>query len=468
MSSAPAKNESAKWIVGFLVAGSLLIVFRSTVEGEGRLGAAVACISTVACIASIVRTNPEKPISVGSMYATLFGVFHIGLLIPIALGYAPRMLNAIDRLWVASPAFSSAAFLVALAQSAVAVGYLLRYRRVEQIVEVSGPSADAGKSTAGVDGPAIVGMAMLLVGLVTWFKNVVLSDVSLSSSYARFLAATAKTNMPITYLLIGFGMGVVSSSARKSARKWSLMAFGIWALPAFLLGLRGEVIIPAAAYLVVAARRQRIRLRARMAVVVLGALAAGSAIRVARKVGFGNSTLTAADLDPLSGLTELGYSIRPLVVVIDLHDRLGQPYVGFATYLAPFRRFVVGRLLGGRVLSVAEDPSVFGGWILRHVGPIGGSPAAEAYRSGGILAMVGVMILIGAALASLDGSRDSLISNAFVGMVTFILLLWVRNDFTPVPAEFAVSMVVILLIWLLEHRTPRRHPANGSSLPLAP
>jgi hypothetical protein len=447
------------WMLIFLVAASLLIAFRPAVEGDIRLGAFAACVLAVASLVSIVGTNRDRPISVGSVYAALFGLFHIGLLVPIALGYAPRMFNAIDRAWINSPGLASAAFLVAIAETAVSLGYLVRYRKQPVEPASSRPSIMSG-STTDLDGPAVVGIGMLLAGLAIWIGNVVMADVSLTTSYADFLAATANMNMPTAYLLIGFGMGVVSSSEWSVARQCALIAFGVWAVPAFLLGLRGEVIIPASAFLVVAARRHRIRLRAWMVVAVLGALAAGSAVRVVRRAGVGKGRVAVSDLDPLSGLAELGYSIRPMVVVSDYHDRLGQPFVGFATYLAPFRRFIVGRLLGGHVLSVADDPSVFGGWILRHVGPIGGSPAAEAYRCGGIVAMVVVMAAVGVVLASLDSLRNSLIANALVGMIAFVLLLWVRNDFTPVPAECMLTIPVVTLIWLFDHLRHRGRPAD--------
>lgn len=448
-----ARERSANWILIFTCSAILLVIFRGSIEGDVRFGAVVACLVAGASVVSMIRVNSDRPISVGSVYAALFGMFHAGLLIPIAVGYAPRLLNASDAAWVSSPGFAKASFLVALAQTSVSLGYLARscMKHGGLVTREATP-----RSITPVDGSAVVGLTMLLTGLGIWTKNVIFAGVSWGEAYSSFLALTAKTNMPTAYLLIGFGMGVVSSSKWVAVRRTAIIAFSLWAFPAFLLGLRGEVIIPASAFLVVASRRRWIRLRLWMAACVIVVLSIGSAVRVVRRTGVAHSPLAIADFSPLNGVAELGYSIRPLVVVSDYHERYGQPFVGIATYLAPFRRFIIGRLLDGQVLSVGNDPSVFGGWIMRYVGPIGGSPAAEAYRAGGALAMIGVMAIIGFTLASLDFARGKMMADALVGMITFVLLLWVRNDFTPVPAECFLALLVLAAVWILDQRSGGR------------
>jgi len=444
------------WILGFLATTVLLLAFRPTIESSVRAGAVIATVVTLFSVVSVVRTNPTRPISLGSVYAALFGLFHIGLLIMIAFGFPARVLDPTDTSWVLTPGFTTAAFLVAIAQIAMTVGYLVRIRPARVDAELILPEHGRPQVLTFADGAAVVGMGLLIIGLMLWARNVIVGGVSLSGSYPDFLAATSKTNMPTAYLMMGFGMGVVSASRWPAVRGSALIAFGVWSVPAFILGLRGEVIIPAAAFLVVAARRRLIRLRPWMLLAVAGALAVGSAVRVVRRLGVGRGSAALDNLNPLDGLAELGYSIRPLSVASQAHDQLGEPFVGVATYLAPFRRLIVGRLLGGQVTPVADDPAVFGTWILQRVGPIGGSPAAEAYRVGGTIAVICVMFAIGFLIASLDSLRPSLIGNAMIGMLTFVLLLWVRNDFTPVPAECLVTIPIAAAIWLIDKQSSAR------------
>ena len=392
----------------------------------------------------------------------MFGLFHVGLLIPVAAGVPMPLLNAGDLRWVGTPAFSSAAFLASVAMAALTIGYLVR-RRVGERLDPGSPDAYPAESAAAhPDGAGTVGTVLLVAGILLWTYNVRQTDGwSLGSSYASFLSATSATNMPAAYLLMGFGLGSVSASARSSTRKRALLIFAAWAVLAFTLGLRGEVIIPAAGYLVVAARRRELRVRPWMGLVAVAFLAAGSAVRVVRNLGLATATLGLKDVDPFNGITELGYSIRPLVVISNFHDRLGEPFVGLETYISPFRRIIVGRILGGQVPSVSEDPAVFGSIILQRIGPIGGSPAAEAYRVGGLLALVAAMFVIGFVVACLDTQPSSTIRNVAVGLFAFILLLWVRNDFTPVPAQSLTALSVLLLVWFLDQRTRSPAPARS-------
>ena len=440
------------WLIGFIVTTGLLILFRGTVESSIRGAAVVACVVVVVSVAGVVRANPDRPISAGSTYALLFGLFHAGLLIPTAIGTPVRLLNPRDEQWVSSPGFASAATLVAIAQCAFSVGYFIRHQVKGGVIDRIGPK-NVLNPTEIVDGPGAVGISLLSVGLVIWSYNALISGVSIiGSSYGDFLTRTTDTNMPIAYMMIGFGLSVVSSSRHRSIRRWALALFALWALPAFTIGLRGEVIIPSAVFAVVAARRRKIPLRLWMVLAAIGVLAAGSAVRVIRQFGLGSGDAALKTFNPFDGITELGYSIRPLTVVSNFHDRLGEPFVGIATYLAPFRRAILGRVLGGEVLSVPNDQSVFSGMIRQRVGTIGGSPAAEAYRAGGVLGMLCVMILIGLLIAHLDSVSSTRLNDAAVGMSTFMLLLWVRNDFTPVPIEFAAMVLVLVSIWLFEQR----------------
>jgi hypothetical protein len=170
--------------------------------------------------------------------------------------------------------------------------------------------------------------------------------------------------------------------------------------------------------------------------------------------------LNASIFNPFDSLVELGSSIRPLTTMINYHRQNGEVFVGIDTYLAPFRRVIVGRILAGSAIPVEADPSVFSTMILQRVGPIGGSPAAEAYRSGGILVMVIVMFLIGLAVASLDALPNDRYSNCLVGMLAFVVLFWVRNDFTPVPTEVVTALAILMCIWMLEQWTGNRSTSD--------
>jgi len=434
-----------------------VLLLRDELVTDIQTAATTACAAALLSVALVIHVNRAQPFQLGTVYLGLFALFHTGLLLSLALGQTPELLNPTDATWVRSDAMRFAAVIVAISILALATAYLLAraVSRDREATRRDDPSA--ADALPGPDGPGVVGLLLVLVGVGLWATNVVSSGVSIvGTSYVTFLAATAATSMPTAYLLMGFGMAVVAASGHRTSRLVASAVFAAFALPGFLIGLRGEVILPLASYLVVAARRRSIRPRWWMAAVPVLALAAGSAVRVLRQTGIGSGGLTVTDFSLLSGLTELGYTIRPIVEVYRWHGLLGEPTVGLSTYLAPVTRVVVGRVLGLATTPANADPAVFSTVISQRVGPIGGSPVAEAYRSGGLLTVVIVSLLIGVVLSRLDTLPRSPVSSAAMGMGSSALFLWVRNDFTPIVAEVGLLVLVLLVIVGVESLRSRR------------
>jgi oligosaccharide repeat unit polymerase len=450
MTGKAARQKPPGWILFFLFAGSLLILLREELERNLQLAAIAACSVAIASVWALSRAHPRRWISLGSAYAALFALFHMSLLFPLMINKPIQPLDPLDTSWIETPGFKSAVVLVAIAQAVFSLGYLVNSRVKGRNASPQLPidvSSDEGFAT---DGPGVVGPVLLTLGILLWMYSVISTGAAvIGASKLDFLEHTKNTNIADAYLLMGFGMAVAASSHSITWRHRALLCFGVWAVPAFVLGLRGEVIIPFAAYLIVAARRRTIRLRPWVFAAAIGALAAGSAVRVLRQFGAGATAFDISSFNPFDGLAELGGSIQPLVVVVNYHQS-GEPFIGLDTYLAPFRRVFIGRILGGETLPTAEDPSVFSTMIVQRVGFIGGSPAAEAYRSGGVVALVIVMLLIGFVVASLDSLPNKKLTNSLVGMLSTILLIWVRNDFTPVFTETFEALFVLIPIWFLE------------------
>lgn len=448
------------WSVVFTALGTLAILIMDSGEATSETGARLAIVTTVLALVSLFRVNRRRPFSLGPVYGALFVLFHVGLLVPIALGAPPNLLNPLDIQWVLSDGFTSASLLVTIATSALLLGYLVGFNPANQESMIEDKDTWMSFRSAGH-----IGIVVLSAGCLLWVYNVITSGALVSGSYVEFLDSTSSTGMPVAYLMIGLGMPTLSAGPSAGARRAGLVVFALWSAPAFMLGLRGEVILPLAAYLVVAARRRRIRLRPWMGLTLVVGLGIGAAVRVIRQGGFGNG-FDPSWFKPFDAITELGYSIRPLVVVSDLHERYGESYVGIETYFAPFRRFIFGRLLGGDTIPAVDDPAVFSAMISRRVGPIGGSPTAEAFHAGGVGAIVIVLALIGLLIARLDSLETTPLRNAFVGTIGFVLLLWVRNDFTPVPFETAVAIGMVVAIKVADSMSSSS--PSGRNQPPAP
>jgi hypothetical protein len=457
MTGGATRRKPPGWMLYFLVAGIMLAFLRKEFERNAQVAAIAALLVAITSVWVISRAHPGRWISVGSSYAVLFSLFHMSQLFPLVSNSPVPPFVPNDRFWIQTPGFHSAVVLAAIAQAMFTLGYLVNARTTGRVRSPHAPIEVRIEEATILDGPGIVGVTMLVLGIVLWIYSVSSTGASFfGTSLLGFLALTQNTHIADSYLLISFGMAVVSSSRWVVLRHRALLFFGLWSIPAFVLGLRGEVIIPIAAYLIVAARRRPIALRPWvLAAAGIGALAAGSAVRVVRQYGAGARAFDVASFNPFAGLAEMGGSIQPLTIVVNYHQS-GEPFIGVDTYLAPFRRLIVKRILGGDALPVKTDPAVFSSMIAQRVGQIGGSPAAEAYRSGGVFVMVILMLLIGVIVASLDSLPNTTLMDSLVGMLACVLLIWVRNDFTPVPAQAFEAFIVLVPIWLLEQWSKTR------------
>lgn len=397
--------------------------------------AAFFLLSMAVSLVWIVRRLPGAPVSVGSIYAAFFALFHGGLALPFAFGWEIPEIGGITPDWVHSPSVGPALLLASQALLAFTIAYGLAVRPSRRV-------DDAPSIAPNVSNLATL---LLVLGVASWFWfTYTAGALSLSTAYQDFLARTSTQPLPHSYLLIGIGLALVGADYHDHRRHATLLVFVAFAAPAFAIGLRGEVLIPFACYLIGRYRGRPLRRPLGWALLVLAGLSLGAMVKTARASG--PSALLSLDLrsvNPMDGLAEMGYTLRPLVTVLD-HASTYQP--GLATYLAPLNRLLVGTILGQPVTATSDDPDVFRTFVVQVAGPIGGSPAAEALRSFGTTGVVVVMALIGLAVAWLDSRSTTPFQNAAVAAMAFPLLLWVRNDITPVLFQVIVVALVLAVL----------------------
>ncbi len=402
-----------------------------------------AVLSCAGAIALSVLTSERGWASPAAVFATVLTLFHAGILIWLVLG-VPLSLDVWQAdMFLGGAVLTGASTLVALGATSLSGGVLLgslRVRRHPRAVEPATSSVTPMRSPA----LALVGLLALSVGLIGWLLALASAGgtSALSGGYGAWLAATQAppVSLGLVYMLIGLGFPMVIASGEPLARRLAILAGTLWAAPALVIGLRGEVLLPLGAALVVQARRRTIAWRWRYALGAVGLLALGSFIREGRGA---DGTWSFSGLNPLRGLVEMGYSIRPTAEVWKWHVAWQEPYVGWRTYWATAER-ALRQLLGLSPLSASEDPNVFNATIAQRVGTIGGSPVAEAFHSAGAVGLVIVCAAIGIVLAKLDRLPVGPFRDAFVGGITWVLLLWVRNSFTPVLAQIGYLALLLL------------------------
>lgn len=437
---------------------ALLITFQTTLAASPRgASAAAVAVGTLSVVVTI-SARSSGLVSVGSVYAMLLFLWHLGLLTFTALALPIHFFNAEDQSWFDSPALAPAAMSVAIGSIAFAFAYV---SAVGLFGGRSGKAKEETDSQASDPVSGLVGIGLLTAGVALFLWASQASGAALlGSTYEAFLHATLPLagQISTSYLLIGYGAAVTASSRRRSLRIIGLSIFAAFAIVAIPIGLRGEVMLPGAAWAVVAARRRKIRARWIYPILLLGALSLGSVVRQFRSGGFSLRALSHLSITPIDGLVEAGYSIRPVMLVHSWHDFYAEPFLGLGSYLHPFDRLVRGRILGIAVTSPQEDPRAFLSVVAHRAGQIGGSSIAEGYYFAGTLGVVVALCVLGLVAAWLDRLPSTPMFDGLVGMVSVILFLSLRNDQTALAGQLLVAFAALAMIRASQFvRTLKQH-----------
>lgn len=457
--------KSGLGLTAFIMAGILsiflLLLNWSDIARAGELPYLLASLGGLVCVAVAVRSS-RYWLSSFSAYSGFFYLFHCGLLIILAFDLPFEPLNPNDSSWIWSLETAYAAIMYLMGHIAFTVAgcvvVLLRRERGQ---------AAGGVDPRDLDTAGRFGLVLFLFGLTVWIYQTWTSGAAVfGGSYTEFLEATGGGIMPYAYFAISFGLALAGLAHSTVIVRAALLVFVLWALPAFALGLRGEVIIPALLFGVVRARMGRLPFRKRYLMGLVAMLAAGSLVRETRSSGLSASGVTDSNLNPLSGVAELGYTIRPLSLVYQWHAMRAEPYVGPGTYLSPFTRLISGRTFDGHSVSLESDPTVFNYVITERVGPIGGSPVAEAFRAGGMPAVLLVMASIGFLCVLMDRRFSSVLALSAATMFTYVLLVWVRNNVNPIAVSLLLIAMVSVALWavlVLSRSSSSRGSSGGGT-----
>ncbi len=303
----------------------------------------------------------------------------------------------------------------------------------------------------------VLGLGVQSVGIVIILGVILGRGGSGLSGYSAYLdAARGDGLLPYGILAVGIGP-VLAIAAGGKARQVAWFLFAVYAALVFPLGLRGEVLFPLVAMLMVEVRRGRRMRPLWTAGGVVAVMTLIGVVRLSRAGGFGALFSTSAVGAPMDAVAEMGYSLRPTVVVLAWHAQ-GDPLRGGDTFLAAPAR-TLERLLGES--PPVFDTRLFNVEILSRVGPIGGSPVAEGYHNFGLAGVVGVMALLGLLIATLTRRDRTPMSDAFFGAILVILLTQIRNSFAPVPAQILLVVALLAVVRLLA-ATPTESARPGS------
>lgn len=401
-------------------------------SGDVVSAAVTFWVSWSLCLAVLARGHPQGIYRPAAAYLVLFGVFHGGLLLSFAVrGDAAsgdgQWLD--DTLWLEDAYLPQAVALAVLGMA----GYTLAAGLAGRGAPTAVASRDGGSA-----GPLGVVVQMAGFGIFAFVLFRAGGTDLFSGGYNTFLEMNGSdTALAFGTLCCGTG-GVLAVSAGGTARIAGWVGFGLYAVIALPLGTRGDVFFPLVAMAVIEARRRRIRpLWTSVGAVVV--LLLTGAVRETRLGGLPELSLSWWLTAPLDAIAEMGFSLRPVVVVLGWDE---PPRAG-ATLVAVPVRFLES-FLGWHGGPPAYDDRLFNVEIANRAGQIGGSPVAEAFHNFGTLGAVLFMAALGALLARLEWRSDALL-----GVVLLPLLVQVRNSFAPVPVQIGIGLLLLAItrVW---------------------
>ena len=383
------------------------------------------------------------------VYAAVFWCFHFGLVAALGSGIVePLELSLWDQLWVLGPFGGDAAYIALIGVLACAGGAGL-VQCWQPALPPVGPAGDRAPHPHGIAG------SVLVLGAIAAWGAVVVATGGVGgffSSYGDYLQRTEEFGalLSIVWLALGFGLVLAVTGGAGRVRDAAIAGFGVFALIALPIGLRGEVMFPSIAALVALARSGWALSAGRTCAFAMALLLIIPAVKEVRHTGLRGLPDLVLELRVFDAFVEMGGSLHPVEKVVRWHAE-GEPLEMGSSYWAPLER-AAARILPGVDAGAAEnDLRIMNVLVTDRVGAIGFSPVAEAYRNFGAVGVVLVMALLGAAFARIDRIQDGSLAVLVIATVYLSLLTNVRNSFISVPAQCGVGLLLIVGLGLMRH-----------------
>lgn len=430
-------NALAPIFAAAWVCVALFAIFQTNLRGNDAR-AAIASGVLLATSLLFTRYILGLPFASGPMvYLIVLGIFHLGLVVPWALG-----IYDISRTPGFTPyGLSRSIALIDYSISAFLIGIVLALK----IIKKQGEIATEYESDQENPEVYVAGCLLLLAGITMFVVGLIgldpLGYFRLTYSETFRLRAESDPRLfgsGITIAFIGLSIAAAGASSRRFR---TISAIGaIWLISLMYLGFRGPTVV-AALIVYIIARKKGLRiprfvptLAAAVLLVILPVLHVGREAPLNDRL----SQVSLKDFNILDAPAEMGMSIRPLVETIDL---VGPNDFRFGrTYWIAIKGIVPNLALRWEASATESEtdlpPShwitaIVDPWTYKNYGGIGFSAIAEPYMNFGILGVLTYFLVLSFFLIYLEQIS---VRNAYALAAWALILgplLWTtRNDFT--------------------------------------
>ena len=380
---------------------------------------------------------PKGIWSICFIFFSAFSIFHGGLVFVSAVG----LITDKDILYSISFWFHRAETLYAI--------YLMNFTMLIYALTAITFSKKASAIRDALDVRLIkrfhhIGGALLLF-MITTFLLVGFATGALQSytAYLTVINQSPLVTLLFVYIYLFMGMAVVfvSVSYRPGFGYLYFIAFTIWAIIAFKVGLRGEVMFPSCVAAAILGRRKIPIGTFKLSIMIFIMLIAIVIVKNARLSG---DYSEIDNINPLNAVAEMGSSLRTVQEVVKWRNE-GFKLLYGASYWAPFERQLALFLPIERP-PAKKDKRLLNVVVQEKAGPIGFSPVAEAYLNFGEKGIVFIAFILGISLAKFDSIASTVRADTLMGVALIPLFIMIRNSFTFIPVQTIIGIVIALII----------------------
>ena len=414
-----------------------------------RTLAIISTILILIILILLIRLTWRGLWSASATYLLIFSLFHFGALYVLGLGLSfSTYFDQYYKTWFYNVFTKEAIILSLIGFFACCMGIHLAFLSIKKPVAKVTREADLDKLLSQLF--SLAGFMIMAIGILIWFIIVIRVEniFILLGSYEEYLVATAGQGiLAYSNYAIALGLPLLASVANSRWHIWGYSLFVVWALIAFPLGLRGEVLFPLGAAVVVAVRNGYKLSLFRALIIFVLLLSFISVVRQIRQVGLSEIAAEEVDLNPIDALLEMGGSLRSVTETV-AWEAAGEDFIYGASYWAPLERLILRFVPGIDSPNAFYDYRLLNVLIMRRVGPIGYSPIAEAFRNFGAIGVFMILLLTGVLLGRLDLWPSTTIRNSLLVVIYVPLLVQIRNSFTSVPFQWIIGLVLILAVYI--------------------
>jgi hypothetical protein len=442
-------NYVNRIIVGILCAVAAMVLYTLAPDFKDQSYSVYISLLSLACLYLNIQYAVRGIWSASSIFIIIFWCFHFGVIVANATGIDVANMTGNDVIWrwINSPFYPRAEALAVLGISAFALVTLFRSGTVpEQAVEDNEETEEADNSSSPYYKSLRALAYFLLVAGIGYWSYIMASMgglAALFAGYAVYLKFIESYPIISTiYWSIGVGFTLLGVLGKRKDMMPGIILFAVWGSAAFVMGLRGEVMYPASAFLVVLARRVKLHWKPRYFIVPVVLLSLISFVREYRIDG----TIKQENLNPVYGLLEMGGSLQTVVITEEWVANGLDKFRYGETLFAPFERLVY-RLTLVPMDASQKDFRLMNVAMSDRNGPYGFSPIAEGFINMGAAGVVAIMMLLSLFLNYFDARPVSILTDSYLGGIIFILFTFIRNAFTHIPGQSLLLAVTLTVVY---------------------